>query len=172
MRLARTRPRLPRPLAIRVLGSVVLAAALSGCGAAASPSAPASQAASATPAPSIASAPITPGPVATIPAGWKLTDVTADGYSIATPKGWTSVTLAGSDIDSLIAQFKTANPELATILQNARDAGQSFSFMALDTDPAIIGDTGFAPNVNVVVSDSQGYSDDIIATATIVQLRQ
>jgi len=185
MHLARPRFNewLGRRHALRVLGPIALAVALSGCGSppgsgglanltAAATQNPVSQTPPpATPAPSIAPSIASASP-ASVPADWKRTEVAADGYSIATPKDWSSVAIAGKDIDAMIAQFKTDNPELATILQQARDAGQSFSLMALDTDPATIGATGFAPNVNVVVSDSQGYGDDLVAAATIAQLRQ
>jgi hypothetical protein len=107
-----------------------------------------------------------------LPAGWTRSPVAADGFSIDTPKDWTAVPIGGQNLDAMITQMKSINPELAGMLQQARDSGQAFSFLALATDSALIGGTGFAPNVNVIISPSQGYDSAFIAVANAVQLKK
>lgn len=145
--------------------------ASSDAGSGASPTAT-SAATSSAPTSTATVASLTPSPADSLPAGWILTSVTADGYSIATPKDWTPVALSGQNLDAMIADFQKTNPEMASLLQNAKDSGQVFSFMAITTDPGLIGDTGFAPNVNVIVGDNQGYGSDFIALANVAQLRK
>lgn len=164
--------------AAAVVAILVIVAA---CGASATPAplassgpgsaAPSTGIPSASPSPTVASL-VPSSPAGSPPAGWTLTSVTADGYSIATPQDWTPVALGGQNIDAMIADLQKTNPEMAGLLQQAKDSGQVFSFMAITTDPALIGDTGFAPNVNVIVGDSLGYGSDFIATASVAQLRK
>jgi hypothetical protein len=166
--------RMSRARTVRTLACAALAIVISGCssGGPATPAAPApsqlpsvaATAAASTTASSAAAAP-------SLPTGWTRTTVAADGYSIDTPKDWTPVPIAGQDIDAIIATMKSSNPELAGVLQQARDSGQAFSFMALASDKALIGDTGFAPNVNVIITPSQGYDSAFIAGANVGQLK-
>ena len=111
-----------------------------------------------------------PTPVASLPTGWTRTSITSDGYSIATPPSWSSVAIGGQDIDAMIAELKSTNSEIADLLQQARDAGQTFSFASNATDAALIGDTGFAPNVIVEVTDARGHDAAYIATDTFIAL--
>ena len=125
-------------------------------------------------APSVAASTATASPAGapTLAAAWTRTSIAADGYSIDTPKDWSAVPIGGQDIDALIKQMQSSNPELAGVLQQARDSGQSFSFVALATDKTLIGTTGFAPNVNVIITPSQGYDSAFIAAANTIQLKK
>jgi hypothetical protein len=169
--------RMSRARTTGTLVTVVLAMIISACasGSTGTPVAPAgssSPVASAPPSVGAGTAAASVAGAPSLPTGWTRTTVAADGYSIDTPKDWTAVPISGQNLDALITQMKTSNPELAGILQQARDSGQAFSFMALATDKTLIGDTGFAPNVNVIITPSQGYDSAFIAAANTTELKK
>ena len=167
-----SRARTAGTLATMALAIVVSACSSGGTGTPAAPAGSSSSAPSLPPSVAAGTAAASPAGAPSLSAGWTRTSVAADGYSIDTPKDWTAVPIAGQNLDAIITQMKSSNPELAGILQQARDSGQAFSFMALATDKALIGDTGFAPNVNVVISPSQGYDSALIAVANVIELKK
>ena len=156
--------------------AMVVAACSSGGTGSAVPAATSSPAASAPASVAVgtapASVPASAAGAASPATGWARTPVAADGYTIDTPKDWTAVPIGGQNIDALIAQMQSTNAEMAGILKQARDSGQSFSFMAIATDPAVIADTSFAPNVNVIITPSQGYDSAFIAAANVAELKK
>jgi hypothetical protein len=172
LRYRGSRARTAATLAAVALAIVVSACSSGGAGVLASPGGSSSPAPSVAPSVAAATATASPAGPPSPAAGWTRTSIAADGYSIDTPKDWTAVPIGGQDIDALIADMKSSNPELAGVLQQARDSGQAFSFVALATDKTLIGTTGFAPNVNVVITPSQGYDSAFIAAANVIQLKK
>lgn len=159
----------PAPAA---LGAILPALLLAACGSTASPSPEPAASVAESVAPTATPSPATtPSPTDDeAPAGW--TRVDADGFSLAIPDQWESVS-AGEAIGPALDAMREANPDAAAAIDAAAaaiEAGQVQLF-AFDPGPRTA-ETGFAANVNVINIGDPGSEDlDELAEAMASGIR-
>jgi hypothetical protein len=136
---------------------------LAGCGADASATPSASPAASGPPA-GESTATATPTAIASAsasadaPAGWARVD--GDGFSIAVPAEWRTVSAGDLADAGIFDEMRDANPEAAGVIDQAQSALESGQIALFAFDPGErTTESGFATNLNVIPVSDVGGSD-------------
>ena len=81
------------------------------------------------------------------------------GFALTVPDDWVAIVPSSADIDVIIENLGTIDPEMATTVENALAGGVGFSLLAFgDIDD----DSGFRENCNVIDGASDGASLAVI----------
>jgi hypothetical protein len=81
------------------------------------------------------------------------------GYALTVPDDWVAIVPSSAEIDVIIENLGTIDPELATTVENALAGGVGFSLLAFGDIDA---DSGFRENCNVIDGASDGASLAVI----------
>ena len=82
------------------------------------------------------------------------------GFALTVPDDWVAIVPSSADIDVIIENLGTIDPEMATTVENALAGGVGFSLLAFgDVDT----DSGFRENCNVIDGASEGAALGVIA---------
>jgi len=81
------------------------------------------------------------------------------GFALTVPDDWVAIVPSSADIDGIIENLGTIDPEMATTVENALAGGAGFSLLAFGDIDA---DSGFRENCNVIDGASDGASLGVI----------
>lgn len=167
-------------LSTRSAASVVLAIAasaviLAGCGSTAPTASPAATAAPATAAPDPSVAPASAAPAASGASGpvgttGRIVDE-SNGFAVTLPDGWLRLDLTAEDREAILgAGAEALSPEARALLEGQIQSlvSSGLTFFAIDQVNAT---PEFVPNVNIISSPTGGMSLDLLAQATVGQLK-
>lgn len=86
-------------------------------------------------------------------------ELPAAGYALTVPDDWVAIVPSSTDMDVIVENLGTIDPELATTVENAFAGGVGFSMLAFGDIDA---DGGFRENCNVIDGASDGASLGVI----------
>ena len=81
------------------------------------------------------------------------------GFALTVPDDWVAIVPSSADIDVIIENLGTIDPEMATTVENALAGGVGFSLLAFGDVDA---DSGFRENCNVIDGAADGVSLGVI----------
>ena len=143
---------------LRGAGTLLVAAALAGCGEAGSQSAAADGSGVVQPSADEARA---------LPSGWIRVSAAEAGFSIGLPDGWQEMTAQSVAATGIYDEIGATNPDLAPLMDSVARAIEEgrIALFAFDTGDNTT-ETGFAANVNVLRSEGGGRtSPEMLAEA-------